>query len=94
MVRARSECCVYRDWIAERTIQAFDGEPTGTQHEMFSIAKGERVCSGIVDRRPESEWWVKVRTRAGHIGWVRVPAEEPASPEWTPAASPSAGRAA
>jgi hypothetical protein len=28
-------------------------------------------CAGIVEREPESAWWVKVRNARGQIGWVR-----------------------
>ena len=57
-------------WFDGRILESFDTASMGPAEACANYKGG---CLGIVERRPQSEWWVKVRNRAGAIGWVLIP---------------------
>ena len=57
-------------WHKGRLLESFDTADIGSADE---CAKRKNGCIGILERTPESEWWVKVRNRTGAIGWVLIP---------------------
>jgi hypothetical protein len=59
-------------WFKGRVLESFDTFGFAPAADCDKLKGG---CVGIVERRPESEWWVKVRNRQGAIGWVRMPAK-------------------
>jgi hypothetical protein len=61
-------------WFKGRVLESFDTFAFGSAEDCPKLKRG---CSGIIEQRPESEWWVKVRNRAGRIGWVLVPKNAP-----------------
>ncbi len=57
-------------WYKGRLLESFDTAEIGPAD---GCAKRKGGCIGILESRPESVWWVKVRNRQGAIGWVEIP---------------------
>jgi hypothetical protein len=57
-------------WFRGRVLESFDTVGFAPAADCDKLTGG---CVGIVERRPESEWWVKVRNRQGAIGWLLIP---------------------
>jgi hypothetical protein len=124
------ECCVYRDWTANRDVPLFDhpdGRPIGQvrEHDVVSARTGEirthplrfRIAQKGPDKEkipvpvgsivyllhpvgegywlvwfqgktiemdptyegpgPQYEWWAKVKTRSGQLGWIEMKGTPP-----------------
>jgi hypothetical protein len=57
-------------WLRGRILESFDTFGFGAAEDCGKLKGG---CVGIVETRPQAEWWVKLRNRQGAIGWVQMP---------------------
>ena len=56
-------------WYAGRLLESFDSWKLGRPDDCARWQK----CTGIIEREPESEWWVRLRNARGKVGWVLMP---------------------
>ena len=61
-------------WYRGRVLEEFDATMFGRPED---CAKWQK-CTGTIERRPEIDWWVRVRNTKGQSGWVLMPRDKPA----------------
>ena len=61
----------WKYWLRGRIDEEFIPDPENCRRAADRSPTMFRQCAVQVDERPETEWWVLVRNRAGQESWTR-----------------------
>jgi hypothetical protein len=56
-------------WIAEQQL-TYSPEPGPAARQECAA---DATCWGVFERKPDSDWWIKIRTPSGLSGWTNEP---------------------